>query len=285
MTAMPPQVTTPTIPGQLAPVPQGQAPISQQQMQGLPPTGLQTQLNGLNQVYQNVQGATAMDPSSPGDTMTYGYNVRAQQFGQNQQSGALQLGQQQQQGVNGGSLDAMARNMAQRYGMSIGRGRLVDEAGNFLYTPKQLAEASGGTMTMGEAAANMNYISQALTKKQNEKQQALGLAAIQTGLGQVQQRGRGSLSSMMGGQYEAMADLYANKEYEAADFSYYIQKEFSDIQVELQRRYEKMAKDHARGKFWSGIVVTAIGMASGNNIMTGQGVAAITESAGSTGYF
>tara|TARA_R110000803_G_scaffold48198_5_gene100087 strand:- start:8003 stop:8767 length:765 start_codon:yes stop_codon:yes gene_type:complete len=254
-------------------------------MQGLPPTGLQTQLNGLNQVYQNVQGATAMDPSSPGDTMTYGYNVRAQQFGQNQQSGALQLGQQQQQGVNGGSLDAMARNMAQRYGMSIGRGRLVDEAGNFLYTPKQLAEASGGTMTMGEAAANMNYISQALTKKQNEKQQALGLAAIQTGLGQVQQRGRGSLSSMMGGQYEAMADLYANKEYEAADFSYYIQKEFSDIQVELQRRYEKMAKDHARGKFWSGIVVTAIGMASGNNIMTGQGVAAITESAGSTGYF
>lgn len=256
------------------------APISQQQQQGLPPTGLQQQLNSLNNLYQNVQKANVVNPVSPDERMYYGYDVRQHQF-----DTAGDQGLDAQLDVGRTSLDSMARNMAQRYGMPIGRGRLVDESGNFLYTPQQIADASGGAMTLGEAAANMNYISQAITKRQNEQQQKLGIAAMQTGLGQVQSRGRGSMASMQSGYYQGIADLYANQEYEAADFSYFIQKEQLEIQQELQRRYEKMVKKQARGMFWSGLAVTAIGLASGNNALAAQGAAGVMQSAGATGYF
>lgn len=268
--------------------PMQQAPVTQQQQQGLPPTGLQQQLSSMNSLYGNVQGAQM--GGQPGGRSriggkfnNVGYNVREWQFSQAQQQGSTELGQNNK--VSGGSLDSMARNMAQRFGMSIGRGRLVDEAGNFLYTPKQLSEASGGQMTMGEAAANMNYISQALTKQQNEKQQALGIAAIQTGLGQVQQRGRGSLASMQTGQYEAMADMYANKEYEAADFSYWIQKEQQDIATQLQKNEASARKKQAQAGFWTGAAIAVVGFASGS--LT-TGVAGLTQagaSAETAGYF
>lgn len=255
----------------------GPAPATQQQQQGLPPTGLQQQLNSLNSFYSSVGGAT-MGEGGPG----IGYNVHEQQFQQSQQSGSQQLGAR---GGMGSSLDEIARNMAQRFGMAIGRGRLVDESGNFLYTPKQLADASGGALTMGEAAANMNYISQALTKKQNEQQQALGIAAIQTGLGQVQSRGRGSLAVMMSGQYEALADLYSNQQYESADFSYYIQREQMDIAQELQRRQEEMVRKQAQGAFWTGVGTTIVGLYTGNLGLVAGGAAQVGGSVGQTGYF
>ena len=287
MTGTPPQMLPQQQMTPSQPMPYQPAPI-QSSTGALPPTGLQQQMGALNNFYNQVQNYTVQDPNyvkgnalftnSPG--MGIGYDVRANQF-QNAQSATLQ-----QQGEMGAtSLESIARNLATRYGLPIGRGRIVDDQGNFLYTPEQLADASGGQLTMGEAAAQMNYISQALANYKNEKQQKLGIAAMQTGLGQVQQRGRGSMASMQSGFYQGLADLYANQEYEAADFSYYIQKEQLEIQQELQRRYERQVKKQARGMFWSGVAITVVGLLSGNSGAAAQGAAGIAQSAGNTGYF
>lgn len=271
MSAIPP----PQAPGS----PQPQAPVAQQQQQGLPPTGLQQQLQSLNSFYGRVQQAQSGGPFGG----HVGYNVRGQQFGAAQQQ--EDQGQLDEQQFGSNTLEGMARNLAQRYGMPIGRGRLMDDQGNFLMTPDQLANASGGAMTLGEAAAKMNYISQAVTKKQNEDQQQKGIASMQAGLGQVQSRGRGSLAGMMSGYYEGIADLYANQEYEAADFSFYIQKEQLDIQNELQRRAEKLSKKNAQGQFVAGIGVTIASIYTGNIAGVGAGVAMAGGAAGSTGWF
>lgn len=268
-------------PNQQQPQPQQQpAPASQQQQQGLPPTGLQQQLNSLNQFYSNVQNAQSGGQFGG----SIGFNVRGQQFGTAQaQEDQGALGQDMEIGST--SIDAMARNLAQRYGMPIGRGRLVDDNGNFLMTPQQIADASGGAVTLGEAAAQMNYISQAITRQQNEEQQQKGISALQAGLGQVQSRGRGSLASMMSGYYEGIADLYANQEYEAADFSFYIQKEQLDIQAELQRRAEKLAKKQAQGQFVAGVGITIASLFTGNVAGVAAGVGMAAGSAGQTGWF
>lgn len=245
---------------------QAPAPAAQQQQQGLPPTGLQQQLASLNQFYGQVQTA-GQGQKGMG---ALGFNVRAQQFGAAQaMEGGGELGQDVEIGST--SLDAMARNLAQRYGMPIGRGRLVDDYGNFLMTPQQIADASGGSVTLGEASAQMNYISQAITRRQNEEQQQKGMAALQAGLGQVQSRGRGSLASMMSGYYQDIADLYANQEYEAADFSYYIQKEQLDIQQELQRRQERLVKKQGRNQALMGAGLTIAGLFTGNYAMAAGG--------------
>lgn len=255
-------------------------PLQQQQPQqqgggGLPPTGLQQQIASLNQLYGGVQGAQQ------------GFNVRQQQFGQAQAMGA-QLPQQQQTGSIGStSLDAMARNLAQRYGLPIGAGRLVDESGNFLVTPEQLANASGGSTTIGEAAAQMNYISQALTRRQHEQQQQKGIAALQTGLGLVQSRGRGSMAGMMSGYYQGLAAAYTDPNLlpEQQDFSYYIQKEQMDIQNELQRRREKAARRAGRGQFFAGIGLTVAGILTTNPGLIAQGAGATAGGAAESGWF
>lgn len=261
-------------PGQAAP-----PPASQQQQQGLPPTGLQQQLNSLNNLYSQTQNA-GVGQGLGG----IGYNVRKQQFDAAQQQGGGELGDVAAPVANS-NLDSIARNLAQRYGMPIGKGRLVDDNGNFLYTPEQLAEASGGSMTLGEAAANMNYISQALTDVRNEKQQKKGLATLQSGLAQINSRGRGSMAALTSGYYQDIANLQANQEYEARDFSYYIQKEQQDIAMELQRRVEKAQKKQAQGQFWTGIGTTIVGLYTGNVALIGAGAAQIGGSAGQTGYF
>lgn len=249
-----------------------------QQQPGLPQTGLQQQMQSLNALYSGVQ-------QSPG-----GFNVRQSQFNQAQaQLGGGSLpalgGGQGAQEPMGGSLDQLARNLAQRYGLPIGRGRLVDEQGNFLYTPQQLANASGGSMTMGDAAASMNYIAQAIQRQQQEQQQAKGIAALQTGLGQVQSRGRGSLAGMMSGYYTGMADLYASQQYEAADFSYYIQKEQMEIAQQLQRRQERAARRGARGRLFAGIGMGVAGLLSGNIGLAIGGFGSSVGAAGESGWF
>jgi len=237
---------------------------------GLPPTGLQQQLTSLNSLYGNITRQTGYDP-------------RAQQFGQAQAAGGGELDPDTPMGST--SLDQMARNLAQRYGMPIGRGRLVDEYGNFLMTPQQIADASGGSVTLGEAAAQMNYISSALTRRQNEEQQQKGIGALQTGLGQIQSRGRGSLAALTSGYYQDIANMYANKEYEAADFSYYIQKEQQDIARDLQARAEKMAKKQARGQFFGGLGIGITSLLMGNVGGAVGGLSMAAGSAGQTGWF
>jgi hypothetical protein len=140
------------------------------------------------------------------------------------------------------SLENMFRTMAQGYGLSLPRGNLVDASGNILITPDQLQGASGGTETLGTASAKLGYISDALTRRLNEQQQEKARSAVATGIGQVQQRGRGSLASLQMGAYRDMADLYANQEYQAADFSYFIQKEQQDIAMALEKQRQEREK-------------------------------------------
>ena len=244
--------------------------------QPLPPTGLDQQLASLNQRYAEAQagGGTGFGRA--------GYNVRASQFQQAQLEGGGEL-EDLQFGTS--SLDAMARNLAQRYGLAIGKGRLVDDEGNFLVMPDQLAAASGGAMTEGEAAAKMNFISQALTNRRNEMQQKKGMAALQTGLGQIQSRGRGSMAALTSGYYQDIANMAANQEYAATDFSYYIEAERLKIAETLQRRQERLMKKQARGQFLTGIGTTIVGLYSGNLALTGYGLSQVGGSAGSTGWF
>lgn len=281
MTALPAQTTNPQ--GQQPVAPQTQppqpAPVNQSAGQGLPPTGLQQQMQALNNLYSQAQNVGAQVGYGGGnvtlDTRQFQFDATKGQD--------VSLEQHAQLGST--SLEGIARNLAERYGLPVGRGRIVDEQGNFLYTPEQLADASGGSVTMGEAAAQMNYISQALANYRNEQQQKKGIAAMQTGMGQVQSRGRGSMAAMQSGFYQGIADLYANQEYEAADFSYYIQKEQQEIAMELQRRAEKQARKNAQSGFWTGIGTTIVGLFSGNVALIGAGAAQVGASAGQTGYF
>jgi len=242
--------------------------------QGLPPTGLQQQMQSLNALYQGIAGMGGV-----------GYDVRQQQFQGASNEGIQDTGAQ----MGSSSLDQTARNLAQRYGLPIGNGRIVDEQGNFLYTPQQMADASGGAMSLGEAAAAMNYVSQAVQKEQESKAREQGMAALETGLGQVQSRGRGSLAGMMSGYYQNIADMYqasiSRGDFEGADFSYYIQKEQLDIQQELMRRQEDMAKKQARAGVFGGIAMGAIGLASGQFGLAAGGFGQAFGNLGGTGWF
>jgi len=232
---------------------------------------MQQQLQSLNSLYdqvKNIQGGL-------------GFDVRQQQF---QQAGNAEL-TPQTGGMGSTSLDALARNLAQNYGMPIGRGRIVDENGNLLMTPQQIADASGGQVTLGEAATQLQMISQAIANKRNEQQQQKGIAALQTGLGQVQSRGRGSLAALQMGLYEGLADMYSNQEYEAADYSYFVQKEQLDIQQELMRKQEEMQKKQSRMGFFGGLLTAGLGFATGNVGMGVGGLGQTFGSAAGTGWF
>ena len=235
-----------------------------------PPTGLEQQLAGLNQQYAAAQNAPQI-----------GYSERERQLQQSQAEGA-ELPSPQGASTN---LNSIARNLAENYGLPLGRGALVDESGNFLQTPDQIAAASGGALTMGEAAAKMNFIAEALENQQQREGQSRAVSALQTGLGQVQSRGRGSLAAMQSGFYQNLASLYANEEYDLADFSYFIQKEQLDMQSELMRRQEDLAKDQARGGFITGVGLGIAGIASGNPMMAAGGFASAGGQASQTGWF
>jgi hypothetical protein len=251
---------------------------SQQQGGGLPPTGLQQQLASLNDLYGQVQNAQ----TSMGGI---GFDVRQQQFQAAQAQGPQDMAADTAMGST--SLDQMARNLAQRYGMPIGRGRIVDEYGNMLLNPQQLADASGGQMSLGEAAAFSNYVSQAVTDRQRSEQRQQGVAAIQTGLGQVQSNARGSLASMQSGLYQSLAEQYnvMADDYEATDYSYFIQKEQQDIQMELMRRAEELQKKQARSQMFAGIGMGVGGLLSGNIGMAAGGFGMAAGGAAGSGWF
>lgn len=255
MTGQPPQMQ------QGPPQQQGQ----QQQTQPLPPTGLEQQLASINKMRMGAQSMGALP----------------------QQAMSSALPQQQQPAKTRGStsLNDLASSLAKSYGLQLGRGDLVDEQGNFLMTPDQLAAASGGSESMGSAAAKMNYIADAIQRRQQEQQAKKSEAALQTGLGLVQSRGRGSLAAMQSGFYEGLANLYQGQQYEAADFSYFIQKEQFDIQQNILSRAEKLAKKQARGQFLTGIGAGIAGVFSGNFALAAGGFASAGGSAGSTGWF
>lgn len=259
--------------------------------QGLPPTGLQQQLNSLREQYQAYRTARAPGLGSVGVDVN-------RNAGQNQQSlrsglvGQAPQGQtaqatNEQQPMPAGqtSLQSLAQRLAGSYGLAIGRDQLVDAAGNFNFTPDQLAKASGGAETMGTAAAKLNYIASAIQRQQTQDAMKKSEAALQAGLGVTSKRSRGSAVEQQQQFYSGLANLYQNQDYEAADFSYFIQKEQMDIQAEILRKVEKLQKKKARAGFWGGVALTVVGVASGNVALAGQGVAMAGSSAGETGYF
>ncbi len=221
----------------------GTIPTAQPQQGGLPPTGLQQQLASIQQMQQQA-GGMGVDPTG-------------QQFAMAQQqggSGGVGLPQPQTQGSN--SLQNMANKMASQYGLNFGRGNLFDASGNPMMTPEQIAMASGGAETMGTAAAKMQYIADAIAKQQTMDAQQRGIETLQSGIGLVQSRARGSAAALQSGLYSQMAAQYANQEYEAADFGYYIQREQQLIEQELQRQARKQAKKNAIG----GVIMGGIGL-------------------------
>lgn len=248
----------------------------QQQQPGLPQTGLQQQLQSLNQYYGAVRGASVQGLGG------IGFDPYTQLL---QQQGLQQPGSAGTAGGQAGSqlsIRGMAMNLAQRYGLSVGRGDIVDDQGNFLVTPDQLAKASGGQETVGTASAKMQMISQAITNQQNKSQQQKGIAAVSAGLGLVQSRGRGSLAAMQSGFYQDIADLYSNQEYEAADFSFFAEEERFRIQQELEARARKRAKKKARSGFVVGLIGAALAPFTGGATL---GLAGGLASGGETGWF
>jgi hypothetical protein len=267
---------------------QQQQPAGQSSGPGLPPTGLQQQLNSLRTQYQTYRKARV--PGLGG----VGVDVNAN-AGKNQQSLRAGLTQQQpgqamqattgQNGMPAGqtSLQQLAQRLAGSYGLAIGRDQLVDSAGNFNFTPDQLAKASGGQETMGTAAAKLNYIASAIQRQQTQENMKKSEAALQAGLGVTSKRARGSMVEQQQQFYQSLASLYQNQDYEAADFSYFIQKEKMDIEQEMLRKAEKLRKSKAKAGFWGGLAMTGINIAAGNYggaVQSGIGAYGSGEEAG-----
>ena len=246
------QPQAPAQPGGQAPQPGG-SPASATAMGGstggLPPTGLQAQLAAIQARNSSVMGMGG----------GAGFNPQQFSFNRSQGGGAGGTGLPGQTGTQGStSLQNMANKLASQYGLSFGRGNLFDESGNPMMTPEQIANASGGAETMGTAAAKMQYIADAIAKEQEMDAQQKGIETLQSGIGLVQSRARGSAAALQSGLYQQMASQYANQEYESADFGFYIQREQQLIEQEIRRKAEKQAKKNAIG----GVVMGVIGLAA-----------------------
>jgi hypothetical protein len=256
-----------------APPPTIQQPAGAQApptVQGLPPTGLQQQLATINAnhasasaqgIHSNPQAANQALPAS----------VTGGQPGA-QPRGSTSLGQ-------------LAKTLATSYGLALPRGDIVDEQGNFLVTPDQLASASGGKESMGTAAAKMNYIADAIQRQQQQQELQKSEAALATGAGLVGKRGRGSLAMLQEGTYNNIAQLYQSQQHKAADFSYFIEKEKLDLAAQIQERQRKLERNKARGQFVTGAALGIAGALSGNWTAATAGAAQAGGSAGGTGWF
>lgn len=211
-----------------APLQPGQNP-SMGNVPGLPPTALSMQMQSMNDQYQQAQQQAQMQ--TMGATLQTGGPLTMTNEQTGSQFGAGEFGRT--------SLQDMAERMARSYGLNFSRGSLVDSEGNFQMTPDQLASDGG---EMDTIAAQMNRIAQAINDRQVEQQQNKATAALQAGLGQVQQRGRGSLAGMQSNFYQSMAQNYTDPNLlpEQQDFSFWIQKAGFE-EAEEQRLKEESA--------------------------------------------
>lgn len=250
---------------------------------GLPPTGLQQQLNSLRSSYQSAKTARIKGFGS------VGYDVQSQAKQQNKAlpGQALQATGERPPGMPAGStsLNDLARRLASSYGLAIGRNDLVDAEGNFNMTPDQIAGASGGAETLGTAAAKMNYIASAIQKRQQSQALQKSEAALQSGLGLASQRRPGSMIEQQQQFYAGLASLYQQQDYQAADFSYFIQKEKMDIEQAMIRNAQKLAKKKAQAGFWGGLAMTGVNIAMGNYGGAVQSGIGAYGSGAEAGYF
>lgn len=219
-------------------------------IQALPPTGLQRQVAGMQQ--------TAKPP--------------------------LQI-QSAQQGMPTAqtSLSQLSNSLAQSYGLPIGRDPYFDNQGNPLQTPDQIASQTG--QGVGDVTAKMQLIGDAIQRRQQEQQMKKSEAALQSGIGLVNSRGRGSLATMQSGLYQGLAQLYQNQQYEAADFSMFAMNDRFNQTMELERDKVKAAKKGAKGQFIGNILSGGINLAMGNYPGAIGNLAGAANGAGSTGWF
>jgi hypothetical protein len=195
---------------------------------GLPPTALSMQMTSLNDQYEQQRQSAEAELTSGGPLM---FDQGAQQ-GLHAAPGAPKTTEYGHQG-----LQDMAEQLARSYGLDFSRGSLIDAQGNFQMTPDQMA---GGSDDVGGIAANMTYVAQAINDWQVDQQQNKATAALQAGMGQIQQRGRGSLAAMQSNFYQQMAANYTDPNLlpEQADFSYWIQKAGFDEAAETRAKEE-----------------------------------------------
>jgi len=259
----------------------GQSP-SQTNVPGLPPTALQMQMKSLNDQYSQTQqqaqafnsgygtqGPSVLDELRPAPAPGGGNPNPAQ--GRDDRSGDM---------AKTGLRD-MAEQLARSYGLNFGRGSLVDHQGNFLMTPDQLAGLQADDSNdVGQTAANMNYIAQAINDRQLEQQGAKAEAALTLGLGQIQQRGRGSLAALASGFYERIAANYTNPDLlpEQADFSFWIQQGQFD-ENEAAREQEQAEVGGAGGAGGTGSRPTTTTPTTGRGGFNPQPGPASTDSA------
>lgn len=260
-------------------------------VQPLPPTGLQRQAASVRPVGQGGM----VNPANPQQGQQQGQVPGAPQGAPQGQPAAAGGALASTMGANSPSaqpatrgstsLTQLANQLANQYGIPLGQNGLVDEQGNFLNTPDQVAQQSGGKLTMGSAAARMNLIADAIQRQQQERQQSKSVAALQAGLGNIQKGGRGSLAAMQSGFYQGLSELYQNNQYEAADFSYFIQKEQLDIQMDMINKMQRLQKKNAQFGTIAGIGMGVAGIAMGNPGLAIGGFSSAAGNAGGTGWF
>lgn len=224
----------------------------------LPPTGIQQQVSSINQQQQKgklaqaavtqiggqQQTAQAQIPPVPGDDYT-----------------ATPIGTT--------SLERLTSSLASQYGLDVGGGSIVDEMGNITLDPKAYAEEQG--MGVIDVAQKMSYMSQSLADYQNRQAQQKSIAALQSGLGQVRSRGRGSLAAMQSGFYQQMSQVYSdpNMLSQAQDFSYYVLDEMQSRELAMREREMKKQKTGIIGG-----ILGAVGAVVGAIYGGGAGAAA-----------
>jgi len=261
---------TATAPPQTIQQPAGQqAPPA---VQGLPPTGLQQQLATINA--NHAQAAAQGVHSNP---QAQNQALPASVTGGQPGAASTQRGST--------SLSQLAQTLSRSYGLSLPRGDIVDDQGNFLVTPDQLAAASGGKESMGTAAAKMNYIADAIQRQQQQAELHKSEAALATGAGLVGKRGRGSLAELQEGTYNNIASLYQNQQHKAADFSYFIEKEKLDLAAQIQERQIRLQKKQAKAQAFTGAGMLVGGILSGNIGLAVSGGGMAAGGAAASGWF
>lgn len=205
---------------------------------GLPPTGLRMQMQTLNdEIDQRRQEEEGGGMQTMGATLGPPLML--------QPDPATSLGPTpidpqgpSDRGVAQSSLRDLAEQMARGYGLNFSGGSLVDDQGNFMMTPDQLTAMQGEAGDLGDTAANMNRIAQAINDQKTQMQQDKATAALQAGAGLLQKRGRGSLAALQSGFYQSMAAVYTDPNLlpEQQDFSFWIQKEQMDEAADQRLR-------------------------------------------------
>lgn len=227
----------------------------------LPQTGIQQQVNTINQQQQQLGGFLG------GAVQQIGVK---QQQAQNQQQ-AQMLQQQSQPMFGSTNLNALAKSLFQSYGLGVGRGSMVDAQGNLTTSPDEIAKSQG--LRTSDVAQKMSYVAQSLSDYQNKQAQQQGIGALQAGLGQVRSRGRGSLAAMQSGYYQQLAQAYTdpNMLSQAQDFSYYVQRDFIDREHALREKELKKQKKKGLLGGVLGVVGGAIGAIYGGPAGAGIG--------------